>query len=75
MEKWNETGGHCALCDGAIPLGTTNKLLQLSCDRIDSANIAHDWNNAQLTHLGCNLAKSDATIGEWRQYLDVLRER
>lgn len=40
---------------------------------IDSARKVDDSENVHLTHVGCNLAKSFASIQEWEDYLDVLR--
>ena len=64
----------CALCDRPIPLKPENPLLQMSRDRTDSANKVYDWQNTRLTHLACNLGKSDATVEEWRDYLALLRQ-
>jgi hypothetical protein len=71
--KWAEQEGRCLLCDRAISLDPPNRLLQLSPDRIDSAQKTYDPENLHLTHLGCNLAKSDATLAQWREFLTVLR--
>lgn len=73
MAKWNEQGGVCALCGFDIPLRPSNRLLKMSRDRIDSADKAYDWHNVQITHLACNLAKSDATMDEWKEFLSVMR--
>jgi hypothetical protein len=61
VQKWHDQKGLCALCDKPIPWNSTNKLLQLSRDRADSANKTYDCQNTQLTHLACNLGKNDAT--------------
>jgi hypothetical protein len=74
MQRWNEQDGLCALCDRPIPLRTPNKLFQLSRDRTASANKAYDWNNTRLTHLACNLGKSDASLDDWREYLALIRQ-
>ncbi len=71
-EKWDEQGGKCSLCGGPIPLKPKNRLLQMSRDRIDSSNKAYAADNIQITHLGCNLAKNDVTMDEWREYLEVV---
>lgn len=73
MQKWKKQEECCALCGGPISLLPSNRLLQMSRDRIDSANKAYDWQNVQITHLGCNLAKSEATMQEWLEYLMVVR--
>jgi hypothetical protein len=74
LQKWHDQNGICALCDKRILLNPTNKLLQLSRDRADSANKIYDWQNTQLTHLACNLGKSDATADEWQYYLAMVRQ-
>ena len=71
---WREQKGLCALCGQPIPLKPTNRLLQMSRDRTDSANKTYDWHNTQLTHLACNLAKSDGTLDEWHEYLAMVRQ-
>jgi hypothetical protein len=73
LEKWNQQDGRCALCEGAIPLETNNRLLQMSRDRIDSDNKSYEASNLHLTHLGCNLAKSDGTMEQWTEFLEVVR--
>ncbi len=74
MRRWHEQKGTCPLCQKAIPLKPANKLLQMSRDRTDSANKAYDWENTRLTHLACNLGKSDATLDEWHGYLAMVRQ-
>jgi hypothetical protein len=74
VQKWHDQIGLCALCDKPIPWNPTNKLLQLSRDRADSANKTYDYQNTQLTHLACNLGKSDATAHEWGDYLAMVRQ-
>ena len=73
MQQWDTQDGICALCDRQIPLKPENKLLQMSRDRTDSANKAYDWRNTRLTHLACNLGKSDATVDQWRDYLTLIQ--
>lgn len=73
MQRWREQAGCCALCETPIPLEGTNFLLQMSRDRIDSENKSYDFSNLQITHLGCNLAKSEATTEQWNEYLQVVR--
>jgi len=72
--RWEAQDGMCALCDRPIPLEPENKLLQMSQDRTDSANLTYDWQNMRLTHLACNLGKSDATVDEWLGYLALIRQ-
>ena len=74
MGKWHDQDGLCALCGGVIPLKPNNRLFQMSRDRADSAVKVYDATNLQLTHLGCNLAKNDATLAEWQVFLAMLRE-
>lgn len=46
----------------------------MSRDRTDSANKTYDWRNTQLTHLACNLGKSEGTLDEWHEYLAMVRQ-
>jgi hypothetical protein len=70
---WRKQQGRCNLCNGPIVPGEENPLLKMSADRIDSAKKVYDGENVHLTHVGCNLAKSSASIEEWQCFLDVLR--
>jgi hypothetical protein len=72
-DVWHKQGTCCNLCNGPISLGGENPLLKMSPDGIDSANKTYDGNNAHLTHVGCNLAKSAASMQEWQDFLDVVR--
>jgi hypothetical protein len=72
-EIWRKQQGKCSLCDGPIVPGQENPLLKMSADRIDSAKKVYDGENVHLTHLGCNLARSSASIQEWQDFLNVLR--
>jgi hypothetical protein len=72
---WNEQNGRCVLCGTPIPLITANKLLKMSRDRIDSANKSYEVSNVQITHFGCNMAKSDATMDEWREFRVILGQQ
>lgn len=72
-ESWDRQRGLCALCDRPIPLAPKNHLLQMSPDRIDSQNKSYEAKNLHIAHLGCNLAKSDALLEHWREFLAVLR--
>jgi hypothetical protein len=74
MERWREQCGICVLCEKPIPLKPENKLLQMSRDRTVSANKTYDWENTRLTHLACNLGKSDGTMDEWNGYLTLIRQ-
>jgi hypothetical protein len=71
--RWREQKGLCPLCGHAIPLKPANRLLQMSRDRTDSGNKTYDWHNTRLTHLACNLGKSDGTLDEWHEYLALIR--
>jgi hypothetical protein len=72
-DVWRRQGSRCNLCSGLIELGEENPLLKMSPDRIDSANKNYDGSNLHLTHVGCNLAKSSASIQDWQDFLDMLR--
>jgi hypothetical protein len=74
MQRWREQHELCDLCGRPIPLKPKNKLLQMSRDRTVSENKTYDWQNTRLTHLACNLGKSNATIDEWHDYLSLIRE-
>jgi hypothetical protein len=71
---WRAQKGRCSLCDGPIVPGEENPLLKMSADRIDSRIKSYDGENVHLTHVGCNLAKSSASIQEWQEFLEVVRE-
>jgi hypothetical protein len=73
QDIWRRQKGNCNLCNAPIVPGEDNPLLKMSADRIDSAKKVYDTANVHLTHLGCNLAKSSASIEEWQDFLDVLR--
>lgn len=73
VRKWGEQGGRCALCGGALLAGDTNKMLQPSADRTDSANGAYDDANVAITHLACNLAKNKYGLDDFEDWLSVLR--
>jgi hypothetical protein len=72
-ELWRSQNGTCGLCSGPIVPGEENVLLQMSADRIDSSNKAYGVGNVHVTHVGCNLAKSSASLEVWAEFLDVLR--
>lgn len=71
---WERQHGICALCGRAIPVLPTNRLLQMSPDRIDSLAKTYLASNVHIVHLGCNLAKSDASLPEWGEFLEILRD-
>lgn len=73
-EIWRHQRGRCNLCKGPIVPGEENPLLKMSADRIDSSNKVYDGGNLQLTHVGCNLAKSSSSIKQWEDFLKVLRD-
>jgi hypothetical protein len=72
-ELWRSQRGSCGLCSGPIVPGEENALLRMSADRIDSANKDYATGNVHLTHVGCNLAKSSASLEVWQEFLDVVR--
>lgn len=71
--KWEEQKGRCYLCQGPLFLDTENALLQCSPDRSDSQNPNYDHANTRITHLGCNLAKNDATLPDFENWLMAVR--
>ena len=73
-KAWKEQRGACALCSMPIPLKPKNKLLQMSRDRVDSAIKEYSASNTHLAHLGCNLAKSDASMPEWIEFRAMLMD-
>jgi hypothetical protein len=74
-EKLQEQPLCCPLCGGLVPLQPENKLLQPSPDRTDSASGSYDQEAFQIVHLACNLAKSNATVGQFQEWLDVASAR
>ncbi|WP_375787726.1 hypothetical protein ACE10Z_09725 [Bradyrhizobium sp. Pha-3] len=72
-ELWRTQKGSCSLCGGPIVPGEENALLRMSADRIDSADKRYGTGNVHLTHVGCNLAKSSASLEVWQDFLDVVR--
>jgi hypothetical protein len=72
-EKWEQQRGLCKLCNGILVKGGMNKLLQASPDRIDSADPRYSRENVQITHLGCNLAKNNVSMGDFAEWLTVVR--
>lgn len=70
-EKLREQPLSCGLCGGLMFLRPTNKLLQPSPDRIDSRLGSYGPENFQLAHLACNLAKNDATVAQFQEWLSL----
>lgn len=70
-EKLREQPLSCALCGGLMFLKPANKLLQPSPDRIDSKCGSYGPENFQLAHLACNLAKNDASVAQFQEWLSV----
>jgi hypothetical protein len=66
---WKKQEGICPLCHGKIEIQPSNKLLQMSVDRIDSGCGAYDQNNMHITHFGCNLAKNKFSSDEFHDWL------
>jgi hypothetical protein len=71
--KWIEQDECCALCKRRIPANPANRLLRISADRVESSNGSYDASNVQATHLGCNLARNDASETEWSEFLALIR--
>ncbi|OJY34369.1 MAG: hypothetical protein BGP06_02665 [Rhizobiales bacterium 65-9] len=67
--------GRCALCDRPIPSEPANPILQLSVDRIDNRNDAYSEDNIQITHLGCNRGRNNASLAHWSEYVALMRDR
>jgi len=70
-EKLRQQPLCCALCGGLMLLQPENKLLQPSPDRVDSACGSYGPENFQLAHLACNLAKNNAAVAHFREWLNV----
>ena len=66
-------GGRCALCGASLQPRTTNRMMQASADRIDSANGAYDDTNVQVTHLACNWAKNQYGVAEFEEWVSAIR--
>lgn len=71
--KWRDQAGICRLCERPIRPASANRLLRPSPDRIDSTLKTYATENLHITHLGCNLAKNDASMDDWTEFLDLLR--
>ena len=61
------------LCGGNLVAGCSNKMLQPSADRVDSANGAYDDENVWITHLARNLAKNKYTLEDFSDWLSIVR--
>ena len=61
----------CELCGGVLPLKPSNRLLQPSADRTDSADGDYGPTNFQICHLACNLAKNSSSVEEYREWLET----
>jgi hypothetical protein len=72
-EKLREQPLVCALCGGLLSLRPKNRMLQPSADRIDSAVGSYGPENFQLAHLACNLAKNNATVEQFEEWLRLVR--
>ncbi len=70
-EKLQEQPLCCALCGGLMLLEPENRLLQPSPDRIDSASGSYGPENFQLAHLACNLAKNNASVAQFQEWLSI----
>ena len=64
----------CALCGGLMELKPANRLLQPSPDRVDSTLGDYGPKNFQIAHLACNLGKNAATVAEFEEWLDIVRD-
>lgn len=71
---WQQTqGGQCALCGAPLLPNTSNRMMQASADRIDSANGTYDEGNVQVTHLACNLAKNQWGMEQFEEWVAAVR--
>lgn len=64
----------CYLCGGGMQVKPDNRLLQPSPDRMDSNIGDYGPENLRLAHLACNLGKNAASLTEFREWLDELRQ-
>jgi hypothetical protein len=70
---WKRQSGICALCDKQIPVKTSNFLMQVSADRIDSGVPIYNLENTQLAHLGCNYGKNSASVVQFGEWMSMIR--
>jgi hypothetical protein len=70
-ERLMETPLVCALCGGEIRIRPDNRLLQASPGPLDSVNEVYGTENFHLAHLGCNVAKIDASVEQFSEWLQV----
>ena len=75
FRQHNEQQGRCGLCGAPMTLPALNKLLQMSTDRIDSLNPGYQEGSVLITHLACNLAKSDTPVEAFELWLAVASGR
>ena len=73
FRQYEEQQGKCGLCGSAMTLPAQNKLLQMSVDRTDSLNPGYTPGAVMISHLGCNLAKSDAPLDAFELWLEVVK--
>jgi hypothetical protein len=52
----------------------TNRLFQPSPDRIDSSLGDYGPDNLRLAHLACNLGKNAASVDEFQEWLEMMRQ-
>jgi len=71
LALWKKQSSVCPLCLGKIEIHPSNKLLQMSADRIDSEGSSYDESNMHITHLGCNLAKNKFSTVEFHEWLEI----
>lgn len=73
IDRWKMQSGRCALCDGGLQLLAANPMLQASVDRINSYDCVYDAETVHIVHLGCNLAKNEYRVSDYREWLAVVR--
>ena len=71
--KVQEQDFRCGLCGGPLAPAHSNRLLAWSADRVDSLLPSYDRDNLHVTHLGCNLAKNDVNMQDFREWIGILR--
>ena len=64
----------CYLCGGVMQIKPKNRLLQPSPDRVDSNIGDYGPENLRLAHLACNLGKNAASLAEFGEWLEQLRQ-
>lgn len=64
----------CYLCGRMMQIKPKNRLLQPSPDRVDSSIGDYGPENLRLAHLACNLGKNAASVEEFGEWVELLRQ-